>query len=105
MEGRPNSASRLVGFEGQYRFGWGWGDAGGWGWWKGLGIYVQLMVSSSLGRMSWKAVAVLERVVALKRVIALGEGQSCGSCEANNRIWEAYLGLQAWFIRYVVEKK
>jgi hypothetical protein len=36
---------------------------------KGGGI--QLMVSSSSGRMSWKAVAVLERVVALKRVIAL----------------------------------
>lgn len=36
---------------------------------KGSGV--QLMVSSSSGSMSWKAVAVLERVVALKRVIAL----------------------------------
>lgn len=31
----------------------------------------QLMVISSVGRMSWKAMAWLERVVALKRVRAL----------------------------------
>jgi hypothetical protein len=60
---------------------------------------VQLTVISSPGRMSSKAVSVLVRVVASKRVNALSceTGVSC-ACGIGEQLTD--LGLQAWFALY-----